>query len=109
MKMKKTQTGEWTVVTLEGELNTLTASEVEDSLKKEIACGVRKLAIDLGGVNYISSAGLRVFLIVAKQLNAESGVLRLAAMQKQVKEVFDVSGFSKILDIKTSIAEATRA
>lgn len=109
MKISKTHSGEWTVVTLEGELNTMTASRVEDDLKKEVENGQRKLAVDLGGVNYISSAGLRVFLMIAKQLNAQGGVLRLAAMQMQVKEVFDVSGFSRIIDIKSSIAEATQA
>ena len=67
------------------------------------------LALDLGGVEYISSAGLRVILASAKSLKSKDGMLLLANAQGPVKEVFDISGFGSVFSIYDSVEAALEA
>jgi stage II sporulation protein AA (anti-sigma F factor antagonist) len=68
-----------------------------------------RLALDFSQVNFVSSAGLRIFLMMAKKSKALKGALALFALPPVVKEVFEISGFSKILTIKPSQEEAIQA
>jgi anti-anti-sigma factor len=63
------------------------------------------LVLDLAGVDYISSAGLLAIMLASKQVKAQGGTLVIAGLQPFVKEVFDVSRFTSVLDI----APSTRA
>ncbi|MDR2416946.1 MAG: STAS domain-containing protein [Holosporales bacterium] len=65
-----------------------------------------KLIISLEHVDYISSAGLRVFLMTAKRLKAGGGNLVLCCMAERILEVFQMSGFDKIIQIKSTMEEA---
>ena len=65
-----------------------------------------KLIINLSQTNYVSSAGLRIFLATAKKLTAKQGVFKLCAPNDVVKEVLDISGFSSILDVKATEEDA---
>jgi stage II sporulation protein AA (anti-sigma F factor antagonist) len=62
--------------------------------------------LDFAGLDYISSAGLRMVLVVAKRLKQESGLLVLCGMQPHVHEVFDISGFLAILNVEPTRSEA---
>ena len=64
--------------------------------------GEHKWVLDMAGVEYISSAGLRVVLLLAKRLKQNSGHLVLCGLQPHVHEVFDISGFLAILDVADS-------
>src|ERR1700744_6025206 len=64
-----------------------------------MAAGERNFLIDMSGVGYVSSAGLRVLLATAKQLEGGKGSLRLCSLNASVKQVFDVAGFSKLFSI----------
>ncbi len=88
-----------------GRLDNVTSSGIEREAIEIIERGGRLLLIDLGGLNYISSAGLRMALAVAKRLDAIGGRLALCSPQPQVAEVFEISGIDGILDIHAS-AEA---
>ena len=68
--------------------------------------GARKVIVDLAALDYISSIGFRVFLIAAKQLNRDGGVLRICGISGNVKEVFDISGFATVFDIFDNQAAA---
>lgn len=94
------------VVSLEGRLDPVTVACVEERLGGLTAQGPPRLILDLAQLSYISSAGLRVLLTTAKQLAARQGKLLLCAPQRHVKEVFDISGFSTILTICESRAQA---
>src|ERR1700759_3939678 len=61
--------------------------------------GERNFLIDMSGIGYVSSAGLRVLLATAKQLEGGKGSLRLCSLNASVKQVFDVAGFSKLFSI----------
>ena len=68
--------------------------------------GTKNLILDFAGLDYISSAGLRMVLVVAKRLKQESGLLVLCGMQPHVREVFDISGFLAILNVEPTRSEA---
>lgn len=61
--------------------------------------GAKNLVFDLADVDYIFSAGLRVFLQAQKEINAKQGSMKIINTQSQVKEIFDIVGFSSIMDI----------
>ena len=96
------------IVAITGSLDSTTSPEAQKSLDVVLA-GARKVALDFSGLDYISSAGLRVLLGAAKQLRASSGKLAMFGLNQSVREVFDISGFSSILPIYPSEAEALGA
>lgn len=89
------------IVNLKGMLNNTTAPGLESELLGLVDHGARQLLLDFSQVDYVSSAGLRVTLVLAKRLEQEAGRLVLCAMQPQVHEVFDISGFMAILKVET--------
>ena len=77
------------IVTLEGELNTLTAPDLNNLLEKELP-GIKSLTLDFTGCDYVSSAGIRVLLATFKQMKAEQGKMNLT----NVGEIF-IGSFGK--------------
>jgi len=98
MQVDTEKTGEVLVIGISGRIDGVTAPELESRLTELIDAGERKLVIDLDGVDYISSAGLRVMLYTAKKLRKE-GRLALSRPRDMVREVFDVAGFGSVLTI----------
>ncbi len=86
-------------VTVVGRVDTVTAPELEKVIE-ENAVGVTELIIDLKDMSYTSSAGLRVFLKAQKLMNAQ-GEMKLINVQSDVNEIFEITGFSDILNIET--------
>ncbi|PZP30720.1 MAG: anti-sigma factor antagonist [Roseateles depolymerans] len=68
----------------------------------------RRVVLDFGAVDYISSAGLRVVLMAAKRARQGQGRLLLCALPRQVREVFEISGFLKIIEAVDERASALR-
>ena len=87
----------------------MTAPIFETSLTDLIGEGRLYLALDLGGIEYISSAGLRVILASAKSLKNKNGTLLLANAREPVREVFDISGFGSVFSIYDSVEAALEA
>ena len=87
------------ILALTGRLDTETSADVELTLQDLLAAGERNFLIDMSGIGYVSSAGLRVLLATAKQLEGGKGSLRLCSLNASVKQVFDVAGFSKLFSI----------
>lgn len=87
-----------TNVGISGRLDAASANEVEEKLN-ELIDGNDKLLIDLEKLEYISSAGLRVLLVVAKKVRKNNGKMCLCSLSENVSEVFQISGFSAIFDI----------
>ena len=83
---------------LEGRLDTLTAPELEAEISAMFPT-VQTLTLDMEKLDYISSAGLRVILKTQKALKKKSG-LKLIHVSDEVKEVFDITGFSDFLTIE---------
>ncbi len=107
MEMAETSVGGAKVLVLKGRLDTATAHEAEARLAALVEAG-GNVAVDLGGVHYVSSAGLRALLKAAKQAKANGAGFALAAPQQAVREVLEISGFDRILGIHPT-AEAAAA
>ena len=86
------------VVSIVGEINSFTAPELEEVIKNDLN-GVKSLVFDFKEVEYLSSAGLRV-LLVAQKIMSKQGKMSLRNVNKSVMEVFEITGFSNILDIE---------
>lgn len=87
------------ILALSGRLDTETSADLELALQDLQAAGATHFVIDLGEIGYVSSAGLRVLLALAKQLDGGRGSLKLCALNDAVKQVFDIAGFSKLFAI----------
>jgi len=105
MEIAKKEKDDVMVVSFIGRLDAASAVETEDELNNVIE-GSKKLIVDLSGLEYISSAGLRVLLVAAKRMRRESGKLCLCALKDSVYEVFEISGFSAIFDLADTEDEA---
>lgn len=85
-------------IALEGRLDTNTSPQLEKELKDEID-GVTSLTFDFKALEYISSAGLRVLLSAQKIMNKQ-GSMKITNVNSEIMEIFEVTGFSDILDIE---------
>ncbi len=83
---------------LEGRLDTTTAPELETAINA-ITEDVNDLTLDLGALDYLSSAGLRVILAAQKKMQKQGG-MTVTNVNETIMEVFDITGFSDILTIK---------
>jgi anti-anti-sigma factor len=97
------------ILGLQGRLDASNAGALENRVISLIDAGDRRFVIDCAGLDYISSAGLRVFLLTVKRLKTDGGKMALAALNAQIKEVFDIAGFSSIFTICGSQAQAVAA
>jgi anti-anti-sigma factor len=100
-----------TLVALVGSLDSNTSPQTQQALDGILSSGARKLVVDMTALDYISSAGLRVFLATVKRLGgtgAGGGALRLFGLNETVREVFDISGFSTILAVFATEADALK-
>ena len=88
---------------IDGRLDAKTASEAEATVKAVLKAGCQQLLFDLSGMDYISSAGLRVILMAVKELRSKQGKVALCALTPYVKEIFDVSNFSSIIPITDTV------
>jgi anti-anti-sigma factor len=96
------------IVAVAGNLDSTTSPEAQKALDA-VLVSAKTVAIDFTELDYISSAGLRVLLGAAKQLRASGGTLRMFGLNQSVREVFEISGFSTILAVYPSEAEALGA
>ena len=76
---------------------------------QQCAAGADRVVLDLSGLEYISSAGLRVLMLAAKQCKAQKGTLLVAGLQPLVREIFEISKFNLVLKIVPSVQEALAA
>ncbi len=106
MEILKRKEKDALVISLKGRLDAVTTPVLEKELTELMAGGERFLVLDLGDLDYISSAGLRTILVVTKKLREKQGRLLLASLKNVVREVFEISGFSSIIPIFASVDTA---
>ena len=98
MNITKKENGDALEVALQGRLDTMTAPQLEQELKSCLG-GVKELTLDLEGLEYISSAGLRVLLSAQKTMNKQ-GTMKVIHANEMIMEIFEVTGFADILNIE---------
>lgn len=98
MEIKKIENGSTLTIGLVGRLDTTSAPSLEAEINA-MSDGITALILDFEGLEYISSAGLRVVLAAQKKMNA-AGSLTVTHVNDDVMDVFDITGFSDILTIE---------
>ena len=98
MNITKNIDGKKVTLALQGRLDTTTAPELENALDECISAA-DELIFDFGGLEYISSAGLRVILKAQKAMN-QKGNMKLINVNEDIMEIFDITGFVDILTIE---------
>jgi anti-anti-sigma factor len=108
MEISEDRKADAVVLALSGKLDATTAKTFEKKILSQIESGERRFVINLAQLDYISSAGLRVFLLAAKRLNTANGKILLSSLQDSVRELFDITGFSSIFSIYGSDDDAIK-
>ena len=98
MTIEKVVNGENVKIIVTGRLDTQTAPELEKEIDAVVSCA-KELIFDMNGLEYISSAGLRVILKAQKIMNTK-GSMKLIGVSDSIMEVFDITGFLDILTIE---------
>ncbi|MFH1135714.1 MAG: STAS domain-containing protein [Pseudomonadota bacterium] len=106
MELTTIKDGEVFIFSVTGRLDAETAQKAEKEAKTWLAKGEKKIAGDLTGLAYISSAGLRLMLMLAKGLKTSGGKFCLFGLQEPVMEVFEIAGFSSIIPLAPSKGDA---
>jgi anti-anti-sigma factor len=99
MEILHNKKGNVVIMSLNGRFEPATSAKFEEKSTAIINEGERKILIDFSNLDYINSAGLRVILMVAKNLKKSGGNLALFGMKDHIKEIFDMTGFSSIITI----------
>ncbi len=108
MEIQEHRQGEILILEPAGRLDSLSCRAFETRLLAALDQS-GAVVVDGAGLEYISSAGLRVLLVAAKHNRSAGGRMALAALRENVREVFDISGFSTIFAIHPTVAEAVAA
>lgn len=88
------------VVTVEGRIDTLTAPQLEDDLEGLVTADRSMIVMHLHQVSYISSAGIRVFVLLAKQVQKVDGHIVLVGLTDLLKRIFKISGLMRFFEFQ---------
>lgn len=106
MDFNSSKNGDALVVLVSGRMDAITATEFDAECQSWIDAGDTKVVIDLSGLEYISSAGLRSILSAAKKIKGAQGELLFCGLSGMVEEVFSVSGFSAMFKLYATPEDA---
>ncbi len=93
MNLKSREKGKYTIVEIEGRIDTSNYEDFAQQLQIFIDKGVKFIVFEMSKLEYISSSGLRIFLSSLKTLRAIEGDIALCCLSEKIKNVFEVSGF----------------
>ena len=100
------------VVAVKGRIDYMNAEEFKAALLPYLgncSAGRDQVVLDLSSLEYVSSAGLRVLMIAAKEVRAGKGRLVAVSLQPVVREIFEISRFTLVFDLFDSVQDALRA
>ena len=106
MEIIETRSGDVVTLALTGRLDGGTSGRFETSMLTHIDGGDDRLIVDMAGLDYINSVGLRVFMLAAKHAKPIGGRIVLCALQPAIRHVFDIAGFSASFAITATREEA---
>ncbi len=109
MQLTEVLHGNCRILGIRGRLDTTTHMILENRLMELIGSGESRFLADCSGMDYVSSSGLRVFLMALKKIRAMKGRFALCSLNSTIREVFSISGFSGIFEIYSGRDEALKA
>jgi len=90
-------------IAIKGRMDADSSPDAEKVVKEALGAEANRLLFDLGELEYLSSAGLRVLLSAAKEMRRRDGKIVLCALNEFVNEIFEVSGFQSLIPISDSV------
>jgi anti-anti-sigma factor len=109
VEFTESKEGNILTIAVKGRLDASSSAVFEAMLVKEIESGQRSILLDLGNLEYISSAGLRSLLIGVKKMKGFSGRVVVSSLKEEVRQIFVISGFDKLMSIYRDVSEAKKA
>ena len=105
MKLITEKINNFSMINISGRIDSTNYAEFENHINQLFNNGEMNIILNCQGLKYISSSGLRVFLMAQKKAAAVNGKLHLCGLQPSIKEIFVISGFSTIFDISETEQE----
>ncbi|MHB2016429.1 MAG: STAS domain-containing protein [Candidatus Xenobia bacterium] len=105
---QETRGQKWTVLKLSGRLDANSADSFKQRIKDLMAQGNRHFVLDFAQLKMLSSTGLNALLHLFRELEKQGGELRIAGIQAYVKEIFDLTGYSKLFKLFDSVEAAEK-
>ena len=109
MEINELTNDETTIIGIEGRLDTTNYGILENKLMSLIDGGQVKIIMDCSKMEYISSSGLRVFLLGLKKITIMKGRFMISDLQETIREIFEIAGFTSIFEIYKTKEEAVKA
>jgi len=109
MKLYEMRQGDYLVLRPSGQLTSTNSGEFENEIRSRISSDDNHIVLDLSDLNYISSAGIRVLLVLARFLKNEDSTLAVCSMNNTVSQVFEVTGLKAVLNTYPTLNEAMAA
>ena len=106
MTITSTHAGDAVLIRVAGRLDAITSPEFEKTCRQCINPDSRRMVVDLEGVDYISSCGLRAIILVAKTVQAGGAVFGLSSLRGTVKDTLEMAGFSALFPVYDSVEAA---
>jgi anti-sigma B factor antagonist len=106
LQIHEEQNGGVVVLRVVGFLDAHTAPQFEKTLARAVERGLCRIVVDCGGLSYISSTGLGVFMAFVDSVRDAGGDIKLAAVGPKVYKVFDLLGFPKLFEFHPSVEDA---
>src|SRR5262249_42759263 len=100
MEIAERKVGTVTVITLDGRLDTQTAGSFQQRWTGLVGRGDRKFLIDLDKLSFVSSAGVRVLLLAARQVQELAGALFVCRPNPQLDQIFEIAGISRLIPVR---------
>ncbi len=94
------------IISVAGRIDGMNAQEFHQNLDKEIGGSDNPVVLDLEKLSYVSSAGLRSILLIAKTLQGRNTKFMLCSLPGPIKEIFEIAGFDKIISVLESRSDA---
>ena len=108
MQIQEDKQGEILILTISEHLDTSTSTMFEQRMLSSIDRGEHRILVDCGPLEYVNSAGLKVFLLAAKKLEAVKGMLVICALAPSVLMIFEMIGFTRIMKVVPTRDEGLR-
>ena len=106
MVLKTEKAGNICIVNISGRLDTTNFRQLEDVLGEQISNDEKNIIVDCSEMEYVSSSGLRIFLMMLKKIDAKQGKFIISNLQAHIFEIFEIAGFTSIFKITKNIDEA---
>jgi anti-anti-sigma factor len=108
MELKEQKSDQCVIIGINGRLDTTNYSILEKKLMDMIDNRQDRILVDCSHMDYVSSSGLRILLMALKKISLTKGKFVLCSLQENIKEIFEISGFTSIFEIHPTQEEALK-